>query len=517
MKNKTIFLVLFLILSFQSCEEEVSLNNSVYKDKIEKYLSSVKNVDTNQSSKIETLEKRIDFTSVIEYDLRTTENLIIAELLPNPNITDSDKSKLILFVNNNEIARGFVVDFKSKSEFHKYNELVLSILNISTETFKYTGTITFKNLFEKTLLYNNYNSGELTTNGIARTRLSDSKKGRTNSCIDWFMVTTYYYANGSTRTEETYLFTTCDDDCGLAGARVQCGGGGGTGQQANSQFPPNPQDGDEYEVTDRDGIYTKYVWDSARGIWKGVIRILPVLVVQDMPLQYPELQIQWPVNGQKVFTPDNMIYTYSGPSGNWVGEANVEVAPAIVDVIADIIEYLECFNRSSPAQLTIYVDEPVPGSGQSHDKSDVGHVFISITQQVNSQMITRTFGFYPSGWVTPLNPSSGGDIVNDSGHEYNVQLTLTLNPTQLTDLLNNAISNNNSDYNLNTFNCTNFAVNACSSGGLNLPRTIGVWPGGRGLNPGNLGKDIMNMTLPTNYVSRSNGGGVAPSNTGNCD
>lgn len=513
---KIIRLVAALIFTFsiQSCDEESIKVDSTYKEKISKYLLEMRNIGNAQSDKIETLESRIKYSRVLKYDLRTTEHLLIADLQSGFN---ANTSKLIIFLNNDEIARTFVVDFKVKDKFYEYDKMILSILNMESTTFEFSGTIAFKNLFEKTILLNEYVSGKLSTNGIARTRFSNPDNGRINDCVDWFMVTTYYYVDGSTRTEEVYLFTTCGEDCGLAGARVQCGGGGGTGQQANSQFPPNPQDGDEYEVTDRDGIYTKYVWDSVRGIWKGVIRILPVLVVQDMPLEYPELQIQWPVNGQKVFTPDNMVYTYSGPSGNWVGEANVEVAPPLRDVISDIIEYLECFNRSSEAQLTIYVDEPVPGSGQSHDKSDVGHVFISITQQVSSQMITRTFGFYPSGWVTPLNPSSGGNIVNDSGHDYDVQLTLTLNPTQLTDLLNNAISNNSNDYNLNTFNCTNFAVNACNSGGLNLPRTVGIWPGGRGLNPGNLGKDIMNMTLPTNYVSRSNGGGVAPVDRGSCD
>lgn len=184
--------------------------------------------------------------------------------------------------------------------------------------------------------------------------------------------------------------------------------------------------------------------------------------------------------------------------------------------ISNVPDYIKCFDKNSGAKITIFVDEPAPGTGQSHDKSNVGHAFISIDQQVSNQMVTRTLGFYPQGWVSPINPSSGGVFGDDSDREYDVQLTLDITAAQLNEILNYISSGINS-YNLNNFNCTNFVIEALSAAGVNLPQTTGIWPGGQGLNPGNLGQDIMNLPLPSNYVSRSSGGGRALSNRGNCN
>lgn len=352
MKPMRLIPILLIITSF-SCNQEEIETNDIQRDKILNYFEWLRSTYDTEVYKIDSLERSIDFSKIDVYSLKTTEDLIIADLI-HSNDTYLKKSKLILFVNTNEIVRAFIVEFVDQLEFNHYDKFIVSMLNFDENTFQYTGAVEIKTILGNALLSNKYVDGKLKSNGVARKALSKSAQGKAEACIDWYMVTTYYYANGNTRTEEVYLFTTCDEGCGIAGAKVNCGGGA----QSVSEFPPNPQNGDEYETTNRDGVYTKYFWDSTQNIWRVFVRILPAFLVQELPNEYPELQNQTPVHGQQVFTGDNMIYTYNGYSGHWIGEASVEIAPAIDKIIADIIEYLNCFDRNSSAQLRVFVDEP---------------------------------------------------------------------------------------------------------------------------------------------------------------
>ena len=80
---------------------------------------------------------------------------------------------------------------------------------------------------------------------------------------------------------------------------------------------------------------------------------------------------------------------------------------------------------------------------------------------------------------------------------------------------------NAGNYNLNTFNCTNFAYHIALLAGLNLPRTIGSCPLGGGMNPGDFGVDLINQYPSTNGGNFayffSNGVASAPFDSGNCN
>jgi hypothetical protein len=185
------------------------------------------------------------------------------------------------------------------------------------------------------------------------------------------------------------------------------------------------------------------------------------------------------------------------------------------DKIVNIANYLKCFDLSKSASLTIYVDQPVSNSSDTWtwdgDRPDVGHTFLTITQGE----YTRSFGFYPDGGVTPkFSPSNSSVLKDDSDHSYDVSIQLSISSTQLTSIYSD-ITSANSTYNLNAYNCADFAFDISSSGGLTLPDTYGSWPGGGGSNPGNLGEDIRSMPSSSDYnVDES--AGSAPSNSGDC-
>jgi len=138
--------------------------------------------------------------------------------------------------------------------------------------------------------------------------------------------------------------------------------------------------------------------------------------------------------------------------------------------------------------------------------NSVGHSFISIQQGNHIAVI----GFYlESNKITPINTSGSGTYGNDSNHNYNVSITKNINSNQLQNILNYIYNNQDTTYNLNTYNCTNFAIDIGNLAGLNLPDSYGSWLGGGGSNPGVLGQYIRDSSGST----RSNSSLKAPKST----
>lgn len=150
--------------------------------------------------------------------------------------------------------------------------------------------------------------------------------------------------------------------------------------------------------------------------------------------------------------------------------------------------------------ITIYADQP--GSGGDRDAFelsltgdvDVGHSFISLTKENDDgSVVTRTFGFYPA---TPVDPLGGvvnvaGQFQNDMGHAFEKSKSKTLSEAEFDAALTYIDSVSSRNYDLNTYNCTDFAIEAAGAAGFVVPETHGTWPiNGGGANPGDLGQDL---------------------------
>ncbi len=192
--------------------------------------------------------------------------------------------------------------------------------------------------------------------------------------------------------------------------------------------------------------------------------------------------------------------------------------------ITDMADYLDCFDTSQPATITIYADQPVSGEHTIITPSfNVGHAFISIKQGNK----VASFGFYPqssTGSIMPnpvtLDPtdfiSTPGIFGNDQNHEYDVSLSIPISAAGLNNLINTVVnaSNDNPYYNLGSANCTDIAIlifeNQTS---VNIPSSESPSPW-NGQTPGTLGEVIRNMPTPTNGSKNTNGGN-SPNN--NCN
>ncbi len=183
--------------------------------------------------------------------------------------------------------------------------------------------------------------------------------------------------------------------------------------------------------------------------------------------------------------------------------------------INDMIKYLECFDTSKSATITIYADQPKKGSSDAWaatwSGAVVGHTFVSITQGAN----TSVFGFYPSTDNTSVtSPPETSTMGNDSGEYFDVSVSATVSGNKLAEILNYSI-NYPGTYDLDNYNCSDFGIQIGNLAGLGLPDCYGSWPGGGGSNPGTLGQHLRNMTLP-NGATRNTSGGTAPTNKKGC-
>jgi hypothetical protein len=226
-----------------------------------------------------------------------------------------------------------------------------------------------------------------------------------------------------------------------------------------------------------------------------------------------------PIN-QVVHGPDGLVYHYEEANGSWVGELPEYVVEAPTDdkKISDRKDYLKCFDGTKPAKLTIYADQPVPGTRRAWAfPKNVGHSFISIEQTVNSKTVIRTFGFYPNESANPLDKQDDSALFDDSGHTFDVSVSFEITPTELSKIIDYTATKMPSVYHLDDFNCTNFVVSSCDYAQLNLPQNSGNWIVGSGLNPGGFGQDLRNLDLPNKTEAKNLDGGMASQNSGICN
>ena len=163
------------------------------------------------------------------------------------------------------------------------------------------------------------------------------------------------------------------------------------------------------------------------------------------------------------------------------------------------------------ATLTIYVDEPNPGTGNVKKGLNVGHTFIGITQGQNQY----TYGFYPNvpGYKTVTNDNFPSVLGKDDRHTFSVSVSTEISPEQLQKIIELSQKSYARQYNLSSSNCTDFAISVANLANITLPYCKGTWKGGGGSAPGVLGKALRDSTTFKNKINTS--GGTAPASKGN--
>ena len=185
----------------------------------------------------------------------------------------------------------------------------------------------------------------------------------------------------------------------------------------------------------------------------------------------------------------NNTYTYGAATG---GGGNGGTAPnedSTIDIefeptdnfAIDVSKYIKCFSTVSDInatyQVSIYSDIPVdndPSEMFNWSTGSPGHSFIQLTKSSGGISVQQYFGFYPQvGWKVLGRYPTASKMVDNGGHEFNASLTKTINGTQFQTTIKRMESLEAEDYDIITWNCTDFALsvyNASSIAPLTIPK-----------------------------------------------
>jgi hypothetical protein len=193
---------------------------------------------------------------------------------------------------------------------------------------------------------------------------------------------------------------------------------------------------------------------------------------------------------------------------NLPGETGDAIKPA---------DFIKCFgnipDKGATTKVTVYVQEPWPGTSFNMGLNSVGHTAIGLTKTNGTQSVTQVLGFYPdaTGLAKIHAPSK---IVNNGGDlEYNVSISYTVS-AETFKKISDYVANPPATYDLVGFNCTGFVDAACKAGNLILPNPVTiVGAGDMVAGPGGLGSSIERLKGQSNVNTN---GGTTPISKGPC-
>jgi hypothetical protein len=142
---------------------------------------------------------------------------------------------------------------------------------------------------------------------------------------------------------------------------------------------------------------------------------------------------------------------------------------------ANITKIFNCFDvvpngPNTTFEITLNADIPVnkdPNMPFFLKKANPGHVFLTIKKVNGSQSVTQNFGFYPNSGPKSLGLSNvSSKVVDDSNHEINASIKMNINDITFGLIRQEAIYFATQDYNLESNNCANFAMDLFNIGRL---------------------------------------------------
>lgn len=170
-------------------------------------------------------------------------------------------------------------------------------------------------------------------------------------------------------------------------------------------------------------------------------------------------------------------YSGGGSTGGGSGSsATVQLMTFTTPPGVDVKKFFKCFTNVPDAgatyTLTLHADLPVnssPNTLVSAASLSPGHAFLTFTKSNGSTSVTQVIGFYPiSGTRSVFNQPVASQTVNDGGHEYNASVTINVSQADFTAAQNLATTySTGSQYDLNDFNCSNYALNVFNSATTN--------------------------------------------------
>lgn len=166
------------------------------------------------------------------------------------------------------------------------------------------------------------------------------------------------------------------------------------------------------------------------------------------------------VSGSGGFT----YYSYYAPLEGGVQRVDFDAYAG--ETGEDINKIFNCFSSISDigATYSLKLCADVPDNNKPltglDDNLHPGHTFLTLTKTNGAQSITKAFGFYPTlNWKSVFFQSETSKLVNDGKHEINASVEMSnLTQADFNLIKNKAITNAAKQYDLDDFNCSDFAL-----------------------------------------------------------
>ncbi len=252
--NRLLFAVLLgLTQLFYSCKK---FDNHLIKDEKKpdkkNVVSILKNHLTTSSLFTKTkgrftpdvLLEKLDFENIKITDkgnnkivIANFKKTVISEYQTNSN---ENLDSVVLFgFNADTVINYYIVNYTGDSitENNAFNFYTLNIIDEN-------GSYRYYNSNSKFMSTLDFENGKLKSIGVFRKKINRSFDLKNESCIDWYIVTTFYDSGGNiTAQYETYIGTTCDGNCTPSDPYLEslecASGGSGGGSGENPPSDPN--------------------------------------------------------------------------------------------------------------------------------------------------------------------------------------------------------------------------------------------------------------------------------------
>lgn len=212
------------------------------------FLEEKLDLNDNDSDKlvIKGIVSNLEFSSTKVKNIRNTEKLIIIPFASfSKALSHSDfiglESLVLIQDRNGYIRQANVIRLDRGDENLKDNSDDLISEIYQNEVKSWDGTVRFLSITNKFIYEIEYQKGKIYSTKYHSTKKKTGVGNKTNEdCIDWYLVTTFYWSDGSSSTYWTYLYTNCGNPCALARNAVSrdgysvlkmydCSNGGGGG------------------------------------------------------------------------------------------------------------------------------------------------------------------------------------------------------------------------------------------------------------------------------------------------
>jgi hypothetical protein len=172
------------------------------------------------------------------------------------------------------------------------------------------------------------------------------------------------------------------------------------------------------------------------------------------------------------------FHSGGGGGGNLISDVSViDIEKGGDKDAIDLEEMINCFrnvsNNNATYTISIKSDIPIdqaPNNYLSFSNLTAGHVFLEFTKKNTSGgYASQLIGFYPTNSllsITSANISS--KLVDNGEHEFNATYLLTISSTQFEAALNAVNQFSKNDYNIISFNCSDFALAVLKATNVNF-------------------------------------------------